>query len=53
MLQSRNVGYGLQFFACVRVIIAVHRRRGTGGKLVGGASLFLRYKITMRGRKPV
>src|SRR6218665_4025586 len=25
--------------------------RGTGGKLVGGASWCLRYKITMRGRK--
>jgi len=27
--------------------------RGTEGNLVGGASLYLRYKITMRGRKTV
>ena len=27
--------------------------RGTEGKLVGGASWCLRYKITMRGRKTV
>ena len=31
--------------------VSIQADRVTGGKLVGGASWCLRYKITMRGRK--
>ena len=34
-------------------VSTVHASRGTGGKLVGGASWKLRYKIITRGRKAV
>ena len=33
--------------------IKLYQCRGTGGKLIGGASWCLRYKITTRGRKTV
>ena len=34
-------------------LLSYFKCRGTGGKLVGGASLSLRYKIMTRGRKAV